>query len=92
MNAKHTPGPWTWLDYPDGRKLLSGQNKAVIHCPAAPITCDPADMALIAAAPDLLEALNNLEHATRGSVLEGNPYAQEVIKAARAAVAKAKGL
>jgi hypothetical protein len=54
----HTPGPWKWLDYPDGRKLLLNRDRAVIHCPDAPMTCDPADACLIAAAPELLDALN----------------------------------
>jgi hypothetical protein len=53
----HTPGPWKWLDYPDGRKLLVARDKAVIHCPDAPMTCDPSDQAVIAAAPELLAAL-----------------------------------
>lgn len=55
--AEHTPGPWRWNHYPDGRKLLAGPDRAVIHCPDAPMTCDPADARLIAAAPELLEAL-----------------------------------
>jgi hypothetical protein len=52
-----TPGPWKWFDYPDGRKLLCGPDRAVIHSPDAPMTCDPEDQSLIAAAPDLLAAL-----------------------------------
>ena len=52
-----TPGPWKWLDYPDGRKLLTGLDRAVIHCPDAPMSVEAADARLIAAAPDLLEAL-----------------------------------
>ncbi len=56
----HTPGPWTWMDYPDGRKLLLSRDRAVIHCPDAPMTCDPPDARLIAAAPELLAALQNV--------------------------------
>jgi hypothetical protein len=55
-----TPGPWTWFDYPDGRKLLTAPNRAVIHCPDAPIGCDAEDAALIAAAPELLQALKDV--------------------------------
>ena len=55
----HTPGPWKWFDYPDGRKLLAGPNRAVIHCPDAPITVEPSDQVLIAAAPELYAALRN---------------------------------
>lgn len=54
--SKYTPGPWKWLDYPDGRKLLTGTNNAVIHCPGGPMNVSIKDMAVIAAAPDLLEA------------------------------------
>lgn len=56
MSNTHTPGPWRWFDYPDGRKLLAADSRAVIHCPDAPMTCEPADQCLIAAAPDLLAA------------------------------------
>lgn len=53
----YTPGPWKWFNYPDGRKLLAASTRAVIHCPEAAISCEPADERLIAAAPDLLAAL-----------------------------------
>jgi hypothetical protein len=56
----HTLGPWRWFDYPDGRKLLAANSRAVIHCPDAPMTCEPADQRLIAAAPDLLAALKTV--------------------------------
>lgn len=65
----HTPGPWKWMDYPDGRKLLLSQDRAVIHCPDAPMTCEPADASLIAAAPDLLAALKEI------LALSGDPNA-----------------
>lgn len=51
-----TPPPWKWLNYPDGRKLLTGPNNAVIHCPDAPLNISPEDACLVAAAPDLLAA------------------------------------
>lgn len=53
--GKHTPGPWEWLNYPDGRKLLAAPKCGVIHCPH-PMTVTDEDQALIAAAPDLLAA------------------------------------
>jgi hypothetical protein len=56
----HTPGPWRWFDYPDGRKLLSATTRAVIHCPDAPMTCDPEDQQVIAAVPELYAALKAL--------------------------------
>lgn len=35
--SAHTPGPWTWFVYPDGRKLLASSERAVIHCPDVPL-------------------------------------------------------
>jgi len=56
MAETYTPGPWKWFNYPDGRKLLVADTRAVIHCPDAPTSVDPPDALLIAAAPDLYEA------------------------------------
>ena len=84
--SDHTPEPWTWLNYPDGRKLLCGPNNAVIHCPDAPINISEADQNLIAVAPDLLGRLEALLAATeRGEVLDHH------VRSGWAAVAKAKG-
>lgn len=55
-----TTGPWKWFDYPDGRKLLVGHERAVIHCPDAPMAVSDADQRLIAAAPDLRDALKSI--------------------------------
>lgn len=63
--SPHTPGPWTWFDYPDGRKLLAAPSRAVIHSPDAPMSCDPEDANLIAAAPELLDALKMVQWAWR---------------------------
>lgn len=57
---RHTPGPWKWMKYPDGRKMLLSRDLAVIHCPDAPMTVDEADARLIASAPDLLAALTRI--------------------------------
>jgi hypothetical protein len=91
--STHTPGPWFWLNYPDGRKLLCGPNNAVIHCPGAPISISEADQAAIAAAPDLLaaceKALANLDYLRSTWGDEG--VTRTVADAVQAAVAKAKG-
>ena len=102
--AKHTPGPWRWFNYPDGRMLLTGENNAVIHCPDAPMSCAPEDQSLIAAAPELLAALKAMEETamrlglSRGE--EGEEGSEEwanallahfaAINQARAAIAKAE--
>jgi len=89
-----TPGPWTWFDYPDGRKLLSGRDRAVIHCPDAPMTCDAADQLLIAAAPELLAALTRaVAVLDADGILYGDSDDEplDVLSAARAAIAKAEG-
>jgi hypothetical protein len=86
----HTPAPWKWFNYPDGRKLLSGPNQAVIHCPDAPMTCDEGDANLIAAAPEMLAALRMIESVYRlNCVHEGEP--SSVLDALQAAIAKAEG-
>lgn len=51
-----TAGPWKWMDYPDGRKLLVASNRAVIHCPDSAMTVLSSDARAIAAVPELLEA------------------------------------
>lgn len=55
-----TPGPWTWFDYPDGRRLLAAPSRAVIHCPDAPMSVKPADATLLAAAPVMYAALEEV--------------------------------
>ena len=55
MTTKHTPGPWEW-QRPFSRNLakcLSGGGRPLLRC----IDVSDANARLIAAAPDLLEAL-----------------------------------
>jgi hypothetical protein len=57
---------------------------------AEPFDCADADARLIAAAPDLLSALEGmLEHADMGEINDEDTL--EAVNAARAAIAKAKG-
>lgn len=92
-DVKHTRGPWRWFDYPSGSKLLAGVERAVIHCPDAPMTVDPADAALIAAAPDLLAACKSLIDAPheRHFAVRMNDQEMVGIDAIKAAIAKAEG-
>lgn len=99
MSTKHTPGPWSWddevwTDYDpaerapwlvdaNGNLILTG----VIRCKSE------QDARLIAAAPELLEALILLE---QEMILSGNAGSADygwkpAIEKTRAAIAKATG-
>lgn len=93
--AKHTPGPWR--DVGDGYveaqsaplKFRSGWYDS------AYLTADSKDeweanARLIAAAPELLEALEGLLEYCGGSVADEH-LDEDELKAARAAIAKARG-
>ena len=86
--AKHTPGPWRANDHISPQMTVTGPDGEIV----APLRyCDGAgrcraDYGLIAAAPDLLAALEY--------ILGWNPVEWSAEKArdvARAAVAKARG-
>ena len=108
MTAKHTPGPWYALRgqrnisirHKTGDKFLSMVNVASVrgNLPAdCPYGSSEANARLIAAAPELLEALEEAENALAdyiptiertGASLN---YGHSVLKKARAAIAKATG-
>lgn len=90
----YSPGPWCAVRHPDGSCFLSDSNgQSVVEAVAtrysiyldASWEASEADLDLLAAAPDLLEALEGL--------LDALPSAttHPAIQAARAAIAKAKG-
>ena len=91
VNMKHTPGPWS--------VNVIGQhwnNKSLKHIEVTfgqdgECICDtvynPSDANLIAAAPDLLEALKNMVTAYEYEASIDNP----ALLAARAAISKALG-
>jgi hypothetical protein len=102
----YTKGPWVVSEYSDtggydcmtggiqaGPVTLDGADYGQEWCAAENETCPPqmmADARLIAAAPELLEALEGLLHHEIGHV---GPYAGQRVIAARAAIAKAtKGI
>lgn len=78
--TKHTPGPWRV----DGRKITSDKHGLIATVDEWSPEVDAADSALIAAAPDLLEALKEIE------ALSGPTTAGRARKIARAAIAKAE--
>lgn len=87
--AKHTPGPWCQDIHI--RTLIAGgdgHNVADIEAKYHSVGENLANASLIAAAPELLEALELL---VREFATHGDKAAQSAIKQARAAIAKAKG-
>ncbi len=91
MEAKHTPGPW--FTPPEGRnfpdawwsvdaRYASGKNIGI-----ALISTSYADACLMAAAPDLLAACEQMLHAASGEIDD----VHGVFENTKAAIAKAKG-
>lgn len=101
MSAKHTPGPWfVWEgDVYAGsptvkqRGRLEGHRAQVctVEDYEAPKTVARANARLIAAAPDLLEALEGIVREFDSMVILVSPVIQHLIESSRAAIAKAKG-
>ena len=93
MSSKHTPGPWTqgtsntgqscvWLDGHTEPEDTMGPDNTWIDCVTG------ANARLIAAAPELLEALQNIiESVDKGNAAILCPLAA----AARSAITKATG-
>jgi hypothetical protein len=87
--SKHTPGPWTIRESATHITVVGANNETIFHddkrCPSV-----PEDARLVAAAPELLEALKMAV-----SALERSDYIQmdgdsvDVIDVSRAAIAKA---
>lgn len=88
--VKHTPGPWVQVGWgPYGIRAGYSQSSvgtSIAHVSKGPAEFD-ANARLIASAPDLLKALELLTEEVEEYEL-GNP---DVLRKARAAVARAKG-
>lgn len=87
--TKHTPGPWTATGH-DGGMCVVVESKWGSVAKALPVGCEVQEAAnarLIAAAPELLEALEEIAEQLE---LEG-PSCSDILAAARAAIAKARG-
>lgn len=85
--TKHTPGPWKVYDdgciyTVDGVQVLTSYADSDGHC----IVATDADRRLAAAAPELLAALEVLLDAK-----ERGDHKDKAFRAARAAIAKARG-
>lgn len=98
--AEHTPGPWVWWTSNSWRRLKR-DDRGITQSVMEPYVCsdghpdcsiNEADMRLIAAAPDLLEALRELHDDIQGRIDDGgrfNPGTLTALKAAREALDKA---
>ncbi|EOC5807417.1 hypothetical protein ACI49Z_003440 [Cronobacter turicensis] len=99
MKGNFTPGPWEWWTSNSFLRLSSqatGKDGGVIDSYAmsdghTSLSVSKADMALIAAAPDLLEALQLSVKAMQEGRLVSYPEWYGTINKARAAIAKAIG-
>lgn len=94
--AKHTPGPWHVAgNYRGWRTVQDAAGDIVTFAQQKPHEeTMQADLRLIAAAPDLLEALKNLVEAHYWADYwagGGHHNADRDIERARAAIAKAEG-
>lgn len=84
--AKHTPGPW-YYSPADGHAdlIVSASGTDIARVEWA------RDMAVIAAAPEMLAALRELTIAAEGAGWDVDPCNAAILGAARAAIAKATG-
>ena len=90
--SKHTPGPWIVYEFVDGYDIRAPEAECYVATASDPEAVWGAigreeDARLIAAAPELLEALENLLKVHEG---EGGTQ-HNAADIARAAIAKAKG-
>ena len=92
--TKHTPGPWRWWLCKDGSYdsnndyvQVAGRPEHVAQIRIASVS--EADLCLIAAAPDLLEALRTIVKSLSDQDDEGMIEHAEPMIRARAAIQKA---
>lgn len=95
---KHTPGPWEWWTSNSFLRLSSrgGKDGGVIDSfkmsdGHTSLSVNREDMALIAAAPDLLEALQLLLKQAQSRATTTYPEWHGAVNKARAAISKATG-
>lgn len=90
---KHTPGPWRVKIYkPYRSEAIIVNNDGEIA--SVDLACMPgaeADAYLIAAAPDMLEALESIAPMLPHGVVDSDPQWAAAINAVRVAIKKARG-
>lgn len=95
MTTKHTPGPWKIITL-DGHTYINPQRPEgewglIAKMVGTSAYEESANAALIAAAPDLLAALEELLWAASRTSLETDGDYSNAFTAARAAIARATG-
>lgn len=96
MNTEHTPGPWSYgQDGIDCWTLFfddsgDGCGDGEVYISDAADDNSEANARLIAAAPDMLQALENIEANLTGRDCFPNRVEQS-LRAAKSAIAKARG-
>jgi len=95
MSGQHTPGPWTPEDGADNRVVVYGGDRCVAVIGEKGFDGVDEDAALIAAAPELLAALERMVDADvrdmEANFPQLDPEETPRIIQARAAIAKARG-
>ncbi len=102
MNTQHTPGPWKWdpewsADWKYAYEDLTANEVTILQCChnlEGGLSLSTPDARLIAAAPDLLEALESalpfVEDAAEDEIYKSHRV-HRVLNEIRAAIAKATG-
>jgi DNA repair exonuclease SbcCD ATPase subunit len=105
-DTKHTPGPWNAVELEDGNIVTGNTRHCGNVCELDLGTESEANARLIAAAPELLEALERMHEEARGVVVDGGccpfcgilrhedhqQHAEDcALSTARAAIEKARG-
>ena len=86
--SKHTPGPWAiYVNAPSDIVIRKMSKDGYELCSIARVSSGYANARLIAAAPELLEALKDIAEWTERYTAPGHPIAT----VAQAAIAKATG-
>lgn len=92
--SKHTPGPWKQAADNKGL-ILDSQNKTIAQCFSVNTTSPgdevEANIPLIAAAPELLEALKLLYRRAQEAGIGNDFWPSDGFESAERAIAKAEG-
>lgn len=105
MTTKHTPGPWHYAECQTGTPFVDTESVGDLFAAALPLDEERANVRLMAAAPDLLAALEDMINHCQGCNGRGRCYGRvpgspgsyasnqpcQDCGDARAAIAKAKG-